>query len=118
AEICFDELGCYNNLPPWGGTNQRPATTLPWHPDEMGTRFLLFTQKNRYYQDIKMDKTIQASNYSGRRKTRFIIPGYLKKGDEDWPQEMCRDPKPDGPGTGEGGGAETEDPPSGAAREG
>lgn len=24
------------------------------------------------------------------RKTRFIIPGYLEKGDEDWPQDMCK----------------------------
>uniref|UniRef100_A0A8D0D8F3 Triacylglycerol lipase n=1 Tax=Sander lucioperca TaxID=283035 RepID=A0A8D0D8F3_SANLU len=65
-------------------------SVLPWHPDQIGTRFLLFTQKNRYYQEIKTDQTIHASNYGGKRKTRFIIPGYLKKGDEDWPQEMCK----------------------------
>ncbi|KAM7384980.1 hypothetical protein PAMP_001084 [Pampus punctatissimus] len=41
-------------------------------------------------QEIKTDHTIQASNYNGLRKTRFIIPGYLEKGDEDWPQEMCK----------------------------
>ncbi|KAK5853517.1 hypothetical protein PBY51_014663 [Eleginops maclovinus] len=90
AEVCFDELGCFDDQPPWGGTNQRPTSALPWSPDEIGTRFLLFTQKNRYYQEIKADKSIQASNYSGTRKTRFIIPGYLKEGDEDWPQEMCK----------------------------
>uniref|UniRef100_A0A4W6FER8 Triacylglycerol lipase n=1 Tax=Lates calcarifer TaxID=8187 RepID=A0A4W6FER8_LATCA len=87
AEVCFDELGCFNDLPPWGGTAQRPASVLPWNPEELGTRFLLFTQRNRYYQT---DQTIHASNYGGTRKTRFIIPGYLKKGDEDWPQEMCK----------------------------
>ncbi|XP_031156262.1 inactive pancreatic lipase-related protein 1-like [Sander lucioperca] len=90
AEVCFNELGCFNDLPPWGGTDQRPVSVLPWHPDQIGTRFLLFTQKNRYYQEIKTDQTIHASNYGGKRKTRFIIPGYLKKGDEDWPQEMCK----------------------------
>ncbi|KAK1877452.1 Inactive pancreatic lipase-related protein 1 [Dissostichus eleginoides] len=90
AEICFDGLGCFNDLPPWGGTAQRPSAALPWHPEEIGTRFLLFTQKDRYYQEIKADKSIQASNYSGKKKTRFIIPGYLKEGDEDWPQEMCK----------------------------
>uniref|UniRef100_A0A7N8XEP0 Triacylglycerol lipase n=1 Tax=Mastacembelus armatus TaxID=205130 RepID=A0A7N8XEP0_9TELE len=68
----------------------RPASMLPWHPDEIGTRFLLFTTKNRYYQEIRTDQTIQASNYNGMRMTRFIIPGYLLKGDEDWPQEMCK----------------------------
>lgn len=50
AEVCFDELGCFNDLPPWGGTAQRPASVLPWNPEELGTRFLLFTQRNRYYQ--------------------------------------------------------------------
>lgn len=50
AEVCFDELGCFDDLPPWGGTSQRPASILPWNPKEISTRFLLFTQKNRYYQ--------------------------------------------------------------------
>nr|XP_046258815.1 inactive pancreatic lipase-related protein 1-like isoform X2 [Scatophagus argus] len=90
AEVCFNELGCFNDLPPWGGTAQRPTSVLPWHPDDIGTRFLLFTQRNRYYQEIKTDQTIHASNYSGMKKTRFIIPGYLEKGDEDWPQAMCK----------------------------
>ncbi|KAM3606064.1 uncharacterized protein V6R79_010090 [Siganus canaliculatus] len=90
AEICFDELGCFDDLPPWGNTDQRPLSVLPQPPQDIGTRFLLFTQKNRYYQEIKPDKTIKASNYSGMRKTRFIIPGYLERGDEDWPQDMCK----------------------------
>lgn len=50
AEVCFDELGCFSDLPPWGGTLQRPVPVLPWRPEEIGTRFLLFTQKKRYYQ--------------------------------------------------------------------
>ncbi|TDH00980.1 hypothetical protein EPR50_G00175440 [Perca flavescens] len=41
-------------------------------------------------EEIKTDQTIHASNYGGKRKTRFIVPGYLKKDDEDWPQEMCK----------------------------
>ncbi|XP_037639318.1 inactive pancreatic lipase-related protein 1-like [Sebastes umbrosus] len=90
AEVCFNELGCFGDLPPWGGTTERPVTVLPWDPEVLGTRFLLFTPRNRYYQVIKADKTIEASNYSGLRKTRFVIPGYLKEGDEDWPQEMCK----------------------------
>ncbi|KAM6922585.1 inactive pancreatic lipase-related protein 1-like [Lycodopsis pacificus] len=90
AQVCFNELGCFDDLPPWGGTPQRPVSVLPWHPEEIGTRFLLFTQRNRYYQEIKADTSMDVTNYSGRRKTRFIIPGYLKTGDEDWPQEMCK----------------------------
>ncbi|XP_061819855.1 inactive pancreatic lipase-related protein 1-like [Nerophis lumbriciformis] len=91
AEVCLGELGCFNDLPPWGGTSQRPASVLPWHADQMGTRFLLFTPRNRYFQEIKIDETIHASNYAGTRKTRIIIPGYLQNGEEDWPQELCKD---------------------------
>ncbi|XP_045927331.1 inactive pancreatic lipase-related protein 1-like, partial [Micropterus dolomieu] len=40
--------------------------------------------------EIKTHQSIQSSNYNGIRKTQFIIPGYLEKGDEDWPQEMCK----------------------------
>ncbi|CAJ1057652.1 inactive pancreatic lipase-related protein 1-like [Xyrichtys novacula] len=90
AQVCYDEVGCFDDLPPWGGTTERPVSILPQDPQQIGTRFLLFTQRNRYYQEIKADKTIDASNYSGSRKTRFIIPGYLEKGEEDWPQEMCK----------------------------
>ncbi|XP_028279243.1 inactive pancreatic lipase-related protein 1-like [Parambassis ranga] len=90
AEVCYDELGCFGDQPPWSGTAHRPGSALPWHPEKIGTRFLLFTQKNRYYQEIKADQTIQVSNYNGKKKTRFIIPGYLVKGDEDWPQDMCK----------------------------
>uniref|UniRef100_A0A3Q0RKW5 Triacylglycerol lipase n=1 Tax=Amphilophus citrinellus TaxID=61819 RepID=A0A3Q0RKW5_AMPCI len=87
---CQAVLGCFDDLPPWGGTTQRPASALPWHPEEIGTRFLLITQQNQYYQEIKADQTIEASNYGSKRATQFIIPGYLVKGDEDWPQEMCK----------------------------
>uniref|UniRef100_A0A3Q3AZ68 Triacylglycerol lipase n=1 Tax=Kryptolebias marmoratus TaxID=37003 RepID=A0A3Q3AZ68_KRYMA len=90
AEICFDGLGCFSDHPPWGGTTQRPVGAVPWHPEEIGTRFLLFTPKNRYYQEIKPDESIEASNYGGKRNTRFVIPGYLLKQDEDWPQNMCK----------------------------
>ncbi|XP_068183923.1 inactive pancreatic lipase-related protein 1-like [Antennarius striatus] len=96
AEVCYDELGCFNDLPPWGGTPQRPATILPWHYEHIGTRFLLFTHKNSYYQarrglqEIKADETIHVSNYNRLRATKFIIPGYLETGDEDWPQNMCK----------------------------
>lgn len=90
AEVCIGDLGCFHDLPPWGGTEQRPASVLPWTPEQIGTRFLLFTQKNKYYQEIKPDSSISASNYNGKKMSRFIIHGYLEKGDEDWAQETCK----------------------------
>ncbi|XP_056148006.1 inactive pancreatic lipase-related protein 1-like [Lampris incognitus] len=91
AEVCFEDLGCFDDQPPWGGTEQRPLSLLPWSTETIGTRFLLFTQRNHYYQEIKPNDTIlSASNYSGAKKTRFIIPGYLEDKDQDWPQHMCK----------------------------
>jgi hypothetical protein len=42
-------LGCFSDLPPWGGTKERPLAKLPWVPGMIETRFLLFTPKNKYY---------------------------------------------------------------------
>ncbi|KAI4812791.1 hypothetical protein KUCAC02_024159 [Chaenocephalus aceratus] len=196
AGVCFDGLGCFDDLPPWGGTAQRPSSALPWHPlpplhpegpllparaafisffiparKEMLSLILcahgnticgssvdplwilcgssvdplwisepiqrvtlslryditlspcprehsngssgltcllssklaanisssimmstsVMDEQTHYLDDIeiKADKSIQASDCSGTRKTRFIIPGCLKEGDEDWPQETC-----------------------------
>lgn len=92
AEVCFSDLGCFNDQPPWGGTPQRPATRLPWDPEKIGTRFFLFTSKNnKYYQEIKADEAVlKISNYSGYRKTVFIIHGYLAEGEEEWTHDMCK----------------------------
>lgn len=54
SQVCFEGLGCFADGPPWGGTDHRPVSALPSHPDEIGTRFLLFTQRNRYYQARSM----------------------------------------------------------------
>ncbi|XP_008320702.1 inactive pancreatic lipase-related protein 1-like [Cynoglossus semilaevis] len=90
SEVCYDELGCFDDMAPWGSTPQRPLPVLPWTPEEIGTRFLLFTKRNHYYHEIKPDNTIQATNYNSALKTKFIIPGYLETENEDWPQEMCK----------------------------
>ncbi|XP_059929119.1 inactive pancreatic lipase-related protein 1-like [Gadus macrocephalus] len=91
-EVCYDGLGCFSDLPPWGGTKERPLAKLPWVPGMIETRFLLFTPKNKYYHEIKADaKIMKVTNYNKLKATRFIIPGYLEAKDEDWAQHMCKD---------------------------
>ncbi|KAG9344620.1 hypothetical protein JZ751_011292 [Albula glossodonta] len=117
AEVCFENLGCFSDDIPWAGTAERPIAQLPWSPEEIGARFLLFTQQNpEYHQASKQrekrkicqgtawecTKPIQnheittnkeillASNYNGTRKTRFITHGYIDKGDENWLLDMCK----------------------------
>ena len=51
SEVCFENLGCFSDAIPWAGTVERPDPRLPWSPEKIGTRFLLFTQENpQHYQ--------------------------------------------------------------------
>ncbi|XP_066549152.1 pancreatic triacylglycerol lipase [Amia ocellicauda] len=92
-EVCYDRLGCFGNDRPWAGTIQRPISRLPWSPERINTRFLLFTRQNpNSYQDISavIPSTISASNFRTNLKTRFIIHGFIDKADELWVEDMCK----------------------------
>ncbi|XP_030628259.1 pancreatic triacylglycerol lipase-like [Chanos chanos] len=91
AEVCYGNLGCFSDDNPWSGTVERPIARIPWSPEQINTRFLLFTKQNpNAYQQIRADPNIvSASNYSPARKTRFIIHGFIDKGDENWLLDMC-----------------------------
>ena len=43
--VCFAEFGCFHDLPPYGGTFQRPIGALPQHPAIINTTFTLFNSK-------------------------------------------------------------------------
>lgn len=45
-EVCYGRLGCFSDSEPWGGTVIRPLKVLPWSPEKIGTRFLLYTNEN------------------------------------------------------------------------
>ncbi|XP_044518525.1 pancreatic lipase-related protein 2-like [Gracilinanus agilis] len=92
-EICFKKLGCFSNDKPWSGTIQRPFKTLPWSPEEINIRFLLYTNENQNnFQIIDPNdpSTIEGSNFKTDRKTRFIIHGFIDKGEESWLSDMCK----------------------------
>ncbi|XP_008825559.1 pancreatic lipase-related protein 2 [Nannospalax galili] len=94
GEICYGHLGCFSNEKPWAGTLQRPLTMFPWSPEDIGTRFLLYTNENpNNYQVITAidPVTIEGSNFQMDRKTRFIIHGFTDKGEGDWLTDMCKD---------------------------
>nr|XP_004659363.1 pancreatic lipase-related protein 2 [Jaculus jaculus] len=92
-EICYGKLGCFSNEKPWAGTVQRPLKILPWSPEDIRTRFLLYTNENpKSYQVINATDpaTIKASNFQVGHKTRFIIHGFIDKGDQNWLRDMCQ----------------------------
>ncbi|KAM4636850.1 pancreatic triacylglycerol lipase-like isoform 1-T2 [Discoglossus pictus] len=93
GEVCYSRIGCFTDNYPWAGTIERPIYQLPWSPEKINTRFLLFTRQNlNNFQDINAinPSTISASNFKTSRKTRFIIHGYIDKGEENWLTDMCK----------------------------
>uniref|UniRef100_F6Q1W0 Triacylglycerol lipase n=1 Tax=Sus scrofa TaxID=9823 RepID=F6Q1W0_PIG len=92
-EVCYDSIGCFSDDEPWAGTVIRPLKILPWSPEKIGTRFLLYTNENPNNFQILLPSdpsTIEASNFQTDRKTRFIIHGFIDKGDESWLVNMCQ----------------------------
>ncbi|KAM8780648.1 pancreatic lipase-related protein 2-like [Rhynchonycteris naso] len=92
-EICYGPFGCFSDDKPWGGIFQRPSKLFPWAPEDIDTRFLLYTNENpNNYQRISATDlaTVEASNFQMGRKTRFIIHGFIDKGEESWLTDMCK----------------------------
>ncbi|XP_037660562.1 pancreatic triacylglycerol lipase isoform X1 [Choloepus didactylus] len=93
-EICYSRLGCFSDDSPWAGTVERPLKILPWSPEDINTRFLLYTNENPdnfQVRELTADQpTIQSSNFKTNRKTRFIIHGFIDKGEESWLSNMCK----------------------------
>ncbi|XP_040217465.1 pancreatic lipase-related protein 2-like isoform X2 [Rana temporaria] len=93
AKVCYDRLGCFSNDSPWAWTLQRPIPRLPWSPEKINTRFLLYTRDNlNTYQEISavQNKTIKESNFKTFRNTQIIIHGFLDNGEKSWMIEMCQ----------------------------
>uniref|UniRef100_A0A8C3U6B4 Triacylglycerol lipase n=1 Tax=Catharus ustulatus TaxID=91951 RepID=A0A8C3U6B4_CATUS len=92
-EVCYDRLGCFTDDLPWSGTTERPIYKLPWKPERIDTRFLLYTRENTDdFQDVSaVDKsTIEVSNFNASRKTKFIVHGFIDSGEENWLSDMCK----------------------------
>ncbi|XP_070288301.1 pancreatic triacylglycerol lipase-like [Myotis yumanensis] len=91
-EVCFLRLGCFSDDAPWAGIVERPLKILPWGPKEVNTRFLLYTNENpdSFQEIVAEPSTIEASNFKTDRKTRFIIHGFIDKGEEGWLANMCK----------------------------
>ncbi|XP_015997972.2 pancreatic lipase-related protein 2 [Rousettus aegyptiacus] len=92
-EICYRPFGCFSDEKPWAGILQRPLKLFPWAPKDIDTHFLLYTNENlNNYQRISATDlaTIEASNFRLDRKTRFIVHGFIDKGEESWLTDMCK----------------------------
>ncbi|XP_040217446.1 pancreatic lipase-related protein 2-like [Rana temporaria] len=92
-EVCYNRLGCFSNDTPFAWTLQRPIPRLPWSPETINARFLLYTRDNlRTYQEISAVKpeTIKTSFFRKTKETRFIIHGFTDSGEAEWLSDMCK----------------------------
>ncbi|XP_074855908.1 inactive pancreatic lipase-related protein 1-like [Carettochelys insculpta] len=93
GEVCFERLGCFTDDIPWAGTLERPLAKLPWSPETINTRFLLYTKQNpNNFEEITAitPSTISYSNFDSSKMTRFITHGFIDQGEENWLSDMCR----------------------------
>lgn len=86
SSVCYGDLGCYSTGAPFF-SQYRPINFLPQRPDEIDTRFLLYTRGNRntvHYLNPKDHNSITNSPFSGGRPTKFVTHGFLENGQVVW----------------------------------
>ncbi|XP_021343702.1 pancreatic triacylglycerol lipase-like isoform X2 [Mizuhopecten yessoensis] len=86
SNICYGDLGCYSTGAPFF-SQYRPINFLPARPDQIDTRFLLYTRGNRdtvHYLNPKDSNSITNSPFSGSRQTKFVTHGFLENGQVAW----------------------------------
>ncbi|XP_059156353.1 pancreatic lipase-related protein 2-like [Physella acuta] len=80
AEVCYDHVGCFNNLAPY-------VSVLPKSPTDIAARFLLYTRNNRQNPDSLIytnAASVTGSHFSASRGTKFIVHGFSSSGTTQW----------------------------------
>lgn len=85
--VCYKYVGCFNNLPPFDNA----AYDLPRSPEEIGTEFLLFTQRNPSNPD-RLDyvsqSSVVSSHFQSSIQTKIIIHGFANTVKTTWLYNM------------------------------
>ncbi|XP_077987391.1 pancreatic lipase-related protein 2-like [Glandiceps talaboti] len=81
-EVCYGDLGCFTNDPPYDNSPQ-----LPQDPETVNTGFWLYTWDNRDVPQIidRMDAdSLLNSNFDRLKDTKFLIHGWVNSGETEW----------------------------------
>lgn len=76
-EKCYGKYGCFNRFPHYVLSLQ----LLPQSPDEIGTKFMLFTRSNRESFQLLNDEDedkLKNSNFDSSKRTIFIVHGFTE----------------------------------------
>ncbi|XP_063992113.1 pancreatic triacylglycerol lipase-like isoform X2 [Diachasmimorpha longicaudata] len=88
---CYDDLGCLNITRSWYHLIHRPLNVFPLPREVINTRFILYTNENPTEGQVLIvakDKSIKRSNFDPKRKTKFIIHGFIDTPLSNWVKEM------------------------------
>ncbi|XP_077987390.1 pancreatic lipase-related protein 2-like [Glandiceps talaboti] len=85
-EVCYGDLGCFNNDPPYDN-----SPFLPQDPADVATGFWLYTEHNMVnYQVIDRNDpaSLENSNFDKNKDTKFLIHGWTSSGTTGWVNTM------------------------------
>lgn len=85
TELCYDELGCFNNTKPWYSF-LRPLP-LPMEPEKINTSITLYNTR----QDIELWPNIKILNFNvSKPYTVFIFHGFASNGNSSWVKQLAK----------------------------
>ncbi|PIK44729.1 putative pancreatic triacylglycerol lipase [Apostichopus japonicus] len=94
-KVCYPDLGCFNNLPPFLDIPDRPVSPLPDSREDVGTEFVLNTPSNGF--DFEYDiisnlvpDSLANSNFDPNLETKILVHGYGESGYSSWIETMGR----------------------------
>ncbi|KAK9696442.1 Lipase [Popillia japonica] len=88
---CYDELGCLNITRRWYHLINRPFNVFPLPRSVINTRFILYTKLNPTEGQLlraQDEKTIKKSKFDPKKKTKFIIHGFIDTPLSNWVGDM------------------------------
>lgn len=83
--ICYGELGCFTDEPPFSSTLIRPISLLPDKPSDIETRFFLFNNKT---ENEEFNYRNLSSNFNSTLQTKIIIHGFIQHINKKWLHHM------------------------------
>lgn len=91
-EVCYGHLGCFSNDKPWAGMLQRPLKIFPWSPEDIDTRFLLYTNENpnNYQVSVGMECLRWMTKSSGRHEAQSSDASSPQEGKDNFNRGRTR----------------------------
>ncbi|XP_023235945.1 pancreatic lipase-related protein 2-like [Centruroides sculpturatus] len=77
---CPRNLGCFGTGPPFAQPKRRPISYLPNSREFIRTKFLLYTRRDPWFNEILIPdqiETIEISKFNSQLPTKVIIHGYV-----------------------------------------